>query len=131
MDRKERNKKFEEYLHATPAERRKFDLSFLNEPSLPEGLEEEIKRYGKEEMPVVLESDLNDIARHFAEWGVEHTKQKPELVQHPAISYMYDADADRDEQLRQALLALLKSDLIQVAGRGFTKQDLIGWVEKK
>lgn len=57
--------------------------------------------------------------------------EQPELVQHPAISYMYDADADRDEQLRQALLALLKSDLIQVAGRGFKKQDLIGWVEKK
>lgn len=36
----ERNKKFEEYLHATPTERRKFDLSFLNKPSLPESLEE-------------------------------------------------------------------------------------------
>lgn len=36
-----------------------------------EDLEEEIKRYGKEEMPVVLESDLNDIARHFAEWQKE------------------------------------------------------------
>lgn len=34
-----------------------------------EELEEEIKRYGKEEMPVVLESDLNDIARHFYELG--------------------------------------------------------------
>ena len=51
-------------------------LSFLDtleeeKPMNQEGLEEEIKRYGKEEMPVVLESDLNDIARHFAEWGKE------------------------------------------------------------
>ena len=37
-------------------------------------LEEEITRYRKEEMPVVLESDLNDIARHFAVWGAEHLK---------------------------------------------------------
>lgn len=54
-------------------------LSFLDtleeeKPMNQEGLEEEIKRYGKEEMPVVLESDLNDIARHFAEWGKEHAK---------------------------------------------------------
>lgn len=54
-------------------------LSFLStleeeKPMNQEGLEEEIKRYGKEEMPVVLESDLNDIARHFAEWGKEHAK---------------------------------------------------------
>lgn len=41
----------------------------------PDGLEEEIKRYWKEEMPVVLESDLNDIARHFAEWGAAHLKR--------------------------------------------------------
>lgn len=40
-----------------------------------EELEEEIKRYGKEEMPVVLVSDLNDIARHFAEWGAKHLKR--------------------------------------------------------
>ena len=33
------------------------------------GLEEEITRYGKDEMPVVLESDLNDIAHHFYELG--------------------------------------------------------------
>lgn len=47
----------------------------LKEQSANEELEEEIKRYGKEEMPVVLESDLNDIARHFAEWGAEHLKK--------------------------------------------------------
>lgn len=38
-----------------------------------EGLEEEIDRYWKEEMPVVTESDLNDIARHFYELGCRHT----------------------------------------------------------
>lgn len=57
--------------------------------------------------------------------------QKPELVQHPAIGYMYNADAGRGEQLKQAILALLKSDLIQVAGRGFTKTALIEWVETR
>lgn len=39
-------------------------------------LEEEIKRYGKEEMPVVLESDLNDIARHFYELGKQAIKEQ-------------------------------------------------------
>lgn len=63
-----------------------------------------------------------------AEWSEE---QKPELVQHPAIGYMYNADAGRGEQLKQAVLALLKSDLIQVAGRGFTKTALIEWVETR
>lgn len=61
----------------------------------------------------------------------EQKKQKPELVQHPAISYMYNADAGRGEQIKQAILALLKSDLIQVAGRGFTKTELIEWVETR
>lgn len=54
-------------------------LSFINslQQEQPcEDLEEEIKRYGKEEMPVVLESDLNDIARHFYELG----KQSKEFV---------------------------------------------------
>lgn len=50
-------------------------LDTIPEQPASEGLEEEIKRYGKEEMPLVLESDLNDIARHFAEWGAEHLKK--------------------------------------------------------
>ena len=36
-----------------------------------------------------------------------------------------------DEQLKRALIALLNSDLIKVAGNKFTKQDLIDWVEKQ
>lgn len=44
-------------------------IDSLQQEQPVDGLEEEIKRYGKEEMPVVLESDLNNIARHFAEWG--------------------------------------------------------------
>lgn len=113
------------------------------QPSLPDGLEEEIERqldvfpYTKvtPELPesrlILIQKQLRLFARHFAEWGVEHTKQKPELVQHPAISYMYNADAGRGEQIKQAILALLKSDLIQVAGRGFTKTELIDWVETR
>ena len=56
--------------------------------------------------------------------------EKPELVRHPPIAYTYPSDASRDEQLKMALLALLNSDLIKVAGK-FTKQDLIDWVEKQ
>lgn len=36
-----------------------------------------------------------------------------------------------DERIKKALLALLNSDLIKVAGSTFTKQDLIGWVERQ
>jgi len=54
-----------------------------------------------------------------------------ELVRHPPIAYTYPSDASRDEQLKMALLALLNSDLIKVAGNKFTKQDLIDWVEKQ
>ena len=72
---------------------------------------------------------------HFAEELLSFLeKQKehnPELVQHPPITYMYPSDASRDEQLKRAILALLNSDLIKVAGNKFTKQDLIDWVEKQ
>lgn len=57
-------------------------------------------------------------------------EQKPELVQQPPITYTYNSNASRDEQLKMALLALLNSDLIKVAGNKFTKQDLIEWVER-
>lgn len=57
--------------------------------------------------------------------------EEPELVRHPPIGYTYPSDASRDEQLKMALLALLTSDLIKVAGNKFTKQDLIDWVEKQ
>lgn len=57
--------------------------------------------------------------------------EEPELVRHPPIAYTYPSDASRDEQLKMALLALLNSDLIKVAGNKFTKQDLIDWVEKQ
>jgi hypothetical protein len=46
----------------------------LPEEKPSEDLEREIKRYGKEEMPVVLESDLNDIAHHFYELGQQAKK---------------------------------------------------------
>lgn len=57
--------------------------------------------------------------------------EDPELVRHPPIAYTYPSDASRDERLKMALLALLNSDLIKVAGNKFTKQDLIDWVEKR
>ena len=46
----------------------------------------------------------------------EQKKQNPELVQHPPITYTYSSDASRDEQLKRAIIALLNSDLIKVAG---------------
>lgn len=101
------------------------------EKKLHDGLEEELDEMWLEWCEDVDYLVYASIARHFAEWGAEHTKQKPELVQHPAIGYMYNADAGRGEQLKQAILALLKSDLIQVAGRGFTKTELIDWVETR
>ena len=61
---------------------------------------------------------------------IMNTEQKPELVQQPPITYTYPSDASRDERLKAALLALLNSDLIKVAGNKFTKQDLIEWVER-
>ena len=61
----------------------------------------------------------------------QEQQEDPELVRHPPITYTYPSDASRDEQLKRALLALLGSDLIKVAGRKFTKQDLIDWVEKQ
>lgn len=57
-------------------------------------------------------------------------EQKPELVPHP-ITYMYPSDASKDERLKMALLALLNSDSIKVAGNKFTQRDLIDWVEQK
>lgn len=107
-------------------------LAFLDSlPEQPEGLEDEMAEMWLEWCEDVDYLVYASIARHFAEWGAEHTKQKPELVQHPAIGYMYNADAGRGEQMKQAILALLKSDLIQVAGRGFTKTALIEWVETR
>ena len=60
----------------------------------------------------------------------EQKEQKQELVPHP-ITYTYPSDASKDERLKMALLALLNSDSIKVAGNKFTKQDLIDWVEKQ
>ncbi len=58
-------------------------------------------------------------------------EQKPELVQHPPITFTFNSNASRDERLKAALLALLNSDLIKVKEGGyFTKQDLIEWVER-
>lgn len=74
-------------------------LSFLDtleseKPMNQEGLEEEIKRYGREEMPVVLESDLNDIARHFANWQKEQMmKEAVEGVVYRYESYQRIATA--------------------------------------
>lgn len=71
---------------------------------------------------------------HFAEEllsFLDTLSEEPELVRHPPIAYTYPSDASRDEQLKMALLALLNSDLIKVAGNKFTKQDLIDWVEKQ
>ena len=65
------------------------------------------------------------------DWLEKQKEQKPELVQHPPITYTYPSDASRDEQLKRAIIALLNSDLIKVAGNKFTKQDLIDWVEKQ
>lgn len=111
------------------------------EKKLPEGLEKAAGEYAVDNAQYYYEDDDNAICSTAdilkpafiagAEWGAEHTKQKPELVQHPAIGYMYNADAGRGEQMKQAILALLKSDLIQVAGRGFTKTELIDWVETR
>ena len=66
-------------------------------------------------------------------FGLEKQKeQKPELVQHPPITFTYNSNASRDERLKAALLALLNSDLLKVKEGGyFTKQDLIEWVEKQ
>ena len=52
-----------------------------------EELEEEIKRYGKEEMPVVLESDLNDIARHFYELGRQSKPKVSEDLEEEICRY--------------------------------------------
>lgn len=58
-------------------------------------------------------------------------EQKPELVQHPPITFTFNSNASRDERLKAALLALLNSDLLKVKEGGyFTKQDLIEWVER-
>lgn len=72
--------------------------------------------------------------RSLLDYPIEQKPAEPsdeELVRHPPITYTYPSDASRDEQLKMALLALLNSDLIKVAGKKFTKQDLIDWVEKK
>lgn len=75
MDREERNKKFEEYLHATPAERRKFDLSFLNEPSLPEGLNEELKQAA--EISFDEAYALTEDYRDFLAKGLTENRPRP------------------------------------------------------
>lgn len=81
MDREERNKKFEEYLHATPAERRKFDLSFLNEPSLPSNMYEELKKAAEEYAFTTAEDIRDKNARHLgflagAEWAMRYQEKK-------------------------------------------------------
>lgn len=62
----------------------------------------------------------------------DQKERKPELVQHPPITFTYNSNASRDERLKAALLALLNSDLLKIKEGGyFTKQDLIEWVEQK
>lgn len=67
------------------------ELAKEGEP-VSKDLEEEIKRYGKEEMPVVLESDLNDIARHFANW------QKEQMIRDCSVQASYEAEIEKAEE---------------------------------
>lgn len=104
-------------------------------------IERQMKFYDEKEMKAWDDSEQGD---EDALWYQGHRKmcakllsfldtlsEEPELVRHPPIAYTYPSDASRDEQLKMALLALLGSDLIKVAGNKFTKQDLIDWVEKQ
>ena len=50
-------------------------LNRKEEKKLPEGLEEEISRYLREECAGDDEPSVSDIARHFAEWGATHVKK--------------------------------------------------------
>lgn len=94
MDREERNKKFEKYLHATPAERRKFDLSFLNEPSLPEGLDEAAREYSKKCYCPILKhkdgiglncSEIETALKAGAEWQKVQDQKTIELAEDHAM----------------------------------------------
>lgn len=96
-----------------------------------EGLDEAAKEYTDTRSWAkdnYLTPYIRDAFKAGAEWQKE---QKPELIQHPPITYTYPSDASRDERLKRAIIALLNSDLIKVAGNKFTKQDLIDWVEKQ
>lgn len=76
-------------------------------------LEEEIKRYWKEEMPVVLESDLNDIARHFAEWQREQIlKDAVEGEVHHCASVHYCTT--NEEQLGARLKMFRDGDKVKI-----------------
>ena len=62
-------------------------IDSLQQEQPSEDLEAEIKRYRKEEMPVVLESDLNDIARHFYELGKKSKEPVNEDLEEAAEEY--------------------------------------------
>ena len=69
-------------------------------------LEEEITRYGKEEMPVVLESGLNDIARHFYELGQQSRPKISDNSLEEEIAGMYQALFGTDIINRKEMLYL-------------------------
>ena len=71
MTMEERHKKFEEYLHATPAERRKFDMSFLN---LDENDDESIRKELLLDIPKVFPYDK---AFRYITWLEKQKEQKP------------------------------------------------------
>lgn len=94
---------------------------------------EDVKRVLDDVSHILIGLNYRETARDYKQ-AVEKLislSEEPELVRHPPIAYTYPSDASRDEQLKRALLALLNSDLIKVAGNKFTKQDLIDWVEKQ
>lgn len=69
-----------------------YELGKQSKEPVNEDLEAEIKRYRKEEMPVVLESDLNDIARHFANW------QKEQMIRDCSVQASYEAEIEKAEE---------------------------------
>ena len=102
-------------------------------PELAESEDEKIR----EELISYLHSVIKEVGElghpkidRWIAYLEKQKEQKPELVQQPPITYIYSSDANRDERLKMALLALLNSDLIKVEGNKFTKQDLIEWVER-
>lgn len=50
-------------------------LDSLPKQPASEGLEEEIARYLREECSADDEPSISDIARHFAEWGINQGKE--------------------------------------------------------
>lgn len=82
-------------------------LSFIDSlPEQPDGLEEEVKRYWKEEMPFVLKSDLNDIARHFYELGQQSRPKISDNSLEEEIAEMYQALFGTDIINRKEMLYL-------------------------